>query len=123
MYLYKQGFLFAFCFRSCARSPMESITSRVREIGETFCRSYTQSTDEQPGSHIGTDVECVARFRVWNQGKRNAYVRCRLSIWYSGAVLSQNITKQKTVAVNQNTVKNKTLLQSETKVAVQNQIT
>ncbi|XP_075295150.1 retinoblastoma-like protein 1 isoform X2 [Opisthocomus hoazin] len=39
-------------FESCARSPMESITSRVREIGETFCRSYTQSTDEQPGSHI-----------------------------------------------------------------------
>ncbi|XP_055578161.1 retinoblastoma-like protein 1 isoform X5 [Falco cherrug] len=31
---------------------MESIVSRVKEIGETFCRSYTQSTDEQPGSHI-----------------------------------------------------------------------
>ncbi|XP_066834431.1 retinoblastoma-like protein 1 isoform X6 [Anser cygnoides] len=31
---------------------MESITNRVKEIGETFCRSYTQSTDEQPGSHI-----------------------------------------------------------------------
>ncbi|XP_014816674.1 PREDICTED: retinoblastoma-like protein 1 [Calidris pugnax] len=31
---------------------MESITSRVKEIGERFCRSYTQSTDEQPGSHI-----------------------------------------------------------------------
>uniref|UniRef100_A0A8C3CTF0 Retinoblastoma-like protein 1 n=1 Tax=Cairina moschata TaxID=8855 RepID=A0A8C3CTF0_CAIMO len=28
------------------------ITNRVKEIGETFCRSYTQSTDEQPGSHI-----------------------------------------------------------------------
>ncbi|XP_037257953.1 retinoblastoma-like protein 1 isoform X2 [Falco biarmicus] len=39
-------------FESCARSPMESIVSRVKEIGETFCRSYTQSTDEQPGSHI-----------------------------------------------------------------------
>ncbi|XP_035749405.1 retinoblastoma-like protein 1 isoform X2 [Egretta garzetta] len=39
-------------FESCARSPMESIMSRVKEIGETFCRSYTQSTDEQPGSHI-----------------------------------------------------------------------
>uniref|UniRef100_A0A493TEV0 RB transcriptional corepressor like 1 n=1 Tax=Anas platyrhynchos platyrhynchos TaxID=8840 RepID=A0A493TEV0_ANAPP len=39
-------------FESCARSPMESITNRVKEIGETFCRSYTQSTDEQPGSHI-----------------------------------------------------------------------
>ncbi|NXU89872.1 RBL1 protein, partial [Xiphorhynchus elegans] len=37
---------------SCARSPMESIVSRVKEIGETFCCSYTQSTDEQPGSHI-----------------------------------------------------------------------
>ncbi|XP_055669859.1 retinoblastoma-like protein 1 isoform X2 [Falco peregrinus] len=39
-------------FESCARSPMESIVSRVKEIGETFCRSYTRSTDEQPGSHI-----------------------------------------------------------------------
>ncbi|NXP44080.1 RBL1 protein, partial [Heliornis fulica] len=39
-------------FESCARSPMESIINRVKEIGETFCRSYTQSTDEQPGSHI-----------------------------------------------------------------------
>ncbi|NWV07909.1 RBL1 protein, partial [Ptilonorhynchus violaceus] len=39
-------------FESCARSPMESIMSRVKEIGETFCCSYTQSTDEQPGSHI-----------------------------------------------------------------------
>ncbi|KFQ16507.1 Retinoblastoma-like 1, partial [Leptosomus discolor] len=39
-------------FESCARSPMESIVSRVKEIGETFCRSYTQPTDEQPGSHI-----------------------------------------------------------------------
>ncbi|KAM4649889.1 retinoblastoma-like protein 1 isoform 2-T2 [Amazona ochrocephala] len=39
-------------FESCARSPMESIMSRVKEIGEKFCCSYTQSTDEQPGSHI-----------------------------------------------------------------------
>ncbi|KFP55880.1 Retinoblastoma-like 1, partial [Cariama cristata] len=39
-------------FESCARNPMESIMSRVKEMGETFCRSYTQSTDEQPGSHI-----------------------------------------------------------------------
>ncbi|XP_010210881.1 PREDICTED: retinoblastoma-like protein 1 [Tinamus guttatus] len=39
-------------FESCARSPMESIVNRVKEIGETFCRSYTRSTDEQPGSHI-----------------------------------------------------------------------
>ncbi|NWU99331.1 RBL1 protein, partial [Upupa epops] len=39
-------------FESCARSPLESIVSRVKELGETFCRSYTQSTDEQPGSHI-----------------------------------------------------------------------
>ncbi|XP_054247784.1 retinoblastoma-like protein 1 [Indicator indicator] len=39
-------------FESCARSPLESIVSRVKEIGETFCCSYTQPTDEQPGSHI-----------------------------------------------------------------------
>ncbi|XP_058278664.1 retinoblastoma-like protein 1 isoform X2 [Hirundo rustica] len=39
-------------FESCARSPLESIMSRVKEIGETFCCSYTQSTDDQPGSHI-----------------------------------------------------------------------
>ncbi|NWI45480.1 RBL1 protein, partial [Picathartes gymnocephalus] len=39
-------------FESCARSPLESIMSRVKEIGEIFCCSYIQSTDEQPGSHI-----------------------------------------------------------------------
>ncbi|XP_052539710.1 retinoblastoma-like protein 1 isoform X2 [Tympanuchus pallidicinctus] len=39
-------------FESCARSPAESIMNRVREIGETFCHSYTQPTDELPGSHI-----------------------------------------------------------------------
>ncbi|XP_038015370.1 retinoblastoma-like protein 1 isoform X5 [Motacilla alba alba] len=39
-------------FESCARSPLESIMSRVKEIGETFCCCYIQSTDEQPGSHI-----------------------------------------------------------------------
>ncbi|NXY48987.1 RBL1 protein, partial [Ceuthmochares aereus] len=39
-------------FKACARSPMQSIMSRVKEMGETFCRSYTQSTDKQPGSHI-----------------------------------------------------------------------
>ncbi|NXG44751.1 RBL1 protein, partial [Psilopogon haemacephalus] len=37
---------------SCARSPLESIVSRVKEIGETFCCSYTQPTAQQPGSHI-----------------------------------------------------------------------
>ncbi|XP_015736711.1 retinoblastoma-like protein 1 isoform X4 [Coturnix japonica] len=39
-------------FESCARNPAESIMNRVREIGETFCHSYTQPTDELPGSHI-----------------------------------------------------------------------
>ncbi|NXD88156.1 RBL1 protein, partial [Halcyon senegalensis] len=39
-------------FESCACNPMESIMNRVKEMGETFCHSYTQSTDEQPGSHI-----------------------------------------------------------------------
>ncbi|POI31495.1 hypothetical protein CIB84_004754, partial [Bambusicola thoracicus] len=41
-------------FESCARNPAESIVNRVREIGETFCHSYTQPTDELPGSHIDT---------------------------------------------------------------------
>ncbi|XP_065501656.1 retinoblastoma-like protein 1 isoform X2 [Caloenas nicobarica] len=48
-------------FESCARSPVESIMSRVKEIGETFCRSYTQSTAEQPGSHIDFAVN---RFKL-----------------------------------------------------------
>uniref|UniRef100_A0A8C3I2F2 Retinoblastoma-like protein 1 n=1 Tax=Chrysemys picta bellii TaxID=8478 RepID=A0A8C3I2F2_CHRPI len=39
-------------FESCVRNPMESIMNRVKEIGEAFCRSYTRSTDDQPGSHI-----------------------------------------------------------------------
>lgn len=53
--IYVNKAFFAFGFRSCARSPLESIMSRVKEIGETFCCSYTQSTDEQPGSHIGME--------------------------------------------------------------------
>lgn len=32
---------------------MENIMKIVKEIGEAFCQHYTQSTDEQPGSHIG----------------------------------------------------------------------
>ncbi|XP_040837437.1 retinoblastoma-like protein 1 isoform X2 [Ochotona curzoniae] len=39
-------------FASCMRNPMENITKTVKGIGETFCQHYTQSTDEQPGSHI-----------------------------------------------------------------------
>ncbi|VCW77423.1 unnamed protein product, partial [Gulo gulo] len=34
------------------RNPMENIMKIVKGIGETFCQHYTQSTDEQPGSHI-----------------------------------------------------------------------
>ncbi|XP_004698311.1 retinoblastoma-like protein 1 [Echinops telfairi] len=40
-----------FC-RSCMRNPMENIAKLVRGIGESFCQHYTQSRDEQPGSHI-----------------------------------------------------------------------
>ncbi|KAJ6661016.1 hypothetical protein lerEdw1_016817 [Lerista edwardsae] len=39
-------------FESCVRNPMENIVNRVKEIGDAFCRRYTQSTDDQPGSHI-----------------------------------------------------------------------
>ncbi|XP_036100889.1 retinoblastoma-like protein 1 isoform X2 [Molossus molossus] len=39
-------------FESCMRNPMENIMKIMKEIGETFCQHYTQSTDEQPGSHI-----------------------------------------------------------------------
>ncbi|XP_047395706.1 retinoblastoma-like protein 1 isoform X3 [Sciurus carolinensis] len=39
-------------FESCTRNPKENIMKIVKGIGETFCQHYTQSTDEQPGSHI-----------------------------------------------------------------------
>ncbi|KAG8517856.1 Retinoblastoma-like protein 1, partial [Galemys pyrenaicus] len=39
-------------FESCIRNPMENIMKIVKGIGDTFCQYYTQSTDEQPGSHI-----------------------------------------------------------------------
>ncbi|XP_036758234.2 retinoblastoma-like protein 1 isoform X2 [Manis pentadactyla] len=39
-------------FESCMRNPMENITKIVKVVGETFCQHYTQSTEEQPGSHI-----------------------------------------------------------------------
>uniref|UniRef100_A0A8D0G305 Retinoblastoma-like protein 1 n=1 Tax=Sphenodon punctatus TaxID=8508 RepID=A0A8D0G305_SPHPU len=44
-------------FKSCVRNPMESIVNGVKEIGEAFCQSYTQSTDDQPGSHIDFAVK------------------------------------------------------------------
>lgn len=40
-------------YRSCMRNPMGNIIKIVKGIGETFCQHYTQSTDKQPGSHIG----------------------------------------------------------------------
>ncbi|XP_073930821.1 retinoblastoma-like protein 1 isoform X2 [Castor canadensis] len=39
-------------FESCIRNPVENIMKIVKGIGETFCQHYTQSTDEQPGSHM-----------------------------------------------------------------------
>uniref|UniRef100_F7CLV0 Retinoblastoma-like protein 1 n=1 Tax=Macaca mulatta TaxID=9544 RepID=F7CLV0_MACMU len=39
-------------FESCVRNPMENIMKILKGMGETFCQHYTQSTDEQPGSHI-----------------------------------------------------------------------
>nr|XP_056701013.1 retinoblastoma-like protein 1 isoform X1 [Euleptes europaea] len=48
-------------FESCVRNPVENITNRVKEIGEAFCQSYTQSTDDQPGSHIDFAVN---RFKL-----------------------------------------------------------
>ncbi|XP_029467725.1 retinoblastoma-like protein 1 isoform X2 [Rhinatrema bivittatum] len=39
-------------FKSCVRDPTESIAQRIKNIGEIFCLNYTQSTDEQHGSHI-----------------------------------------------------------------------
>lgn len=50
---WKLNIFLGFCYRSCVRNPTENIVNRVKEIGEAFCRSYTQSTDDQPGSHIG----------------------------------------------------------------------
>uniref|UniRef100_K7GE50 RB transcriptional corepressor like 1 n=1 Tax=Pelodiscus sinensis TaxID=13735 RepID=K7GE50_PELSI len=48
-------------FESCIRNPMDSIMNTVKEIGETFCRSYTQSINDQPGSHID---KCPYNFAV-----------------------------------------------------------
>ena len=39
------------------RNPMENIMKILKGIGETFCQHYTQSTDEQPGSHIGKETK------------------------------------------------------------------
>nr|XP_014340716.1 PREDICTED: retinoblastoma-like protein 1 isoform X2 [Latimeria chalumnae] len=39
-------------FKSCLRDPTETIVSRVKEMGEKFCHHYTQSSEDQPGSHM-----------------------------------------------------------------------
>ncbi|XP_031749859.1 retinoblastoma-like protein 1 isoform X1 [Xenopus tropicalis] len=39
-------------FKSCVRNPLENVLNIVRDIGRRFCHHYTQSTEDQPGSHI-----------------------------------------------------------------------
>ncbi|XP_063311817.1 retinoblastoma-like protein 1 isoform X1 [Pelobates fuscus] len=39
-------------FKSCVRNPMDNILNIVRDIGNSFCQHYTQSTEDQAGSHI-----------------------------------------------------------------------
>ncbi|CAH1277584.1 RBL1 [Branchiostoma lanceolatum] len=39
-------------FSECSRNPQESISSRIKEMGEQFCTSYTQPSEDHPGSHI-----------------------------------------------------------------------
>ncbi|XP_072918384.1 retinoblastoma-like protein 1 isoform X2 [Hemitrygon akajei] len=39
-------------FNSCSRNPIEAISARVKEIGDIFCQHYSQSTENQAGSHI-----------------------------------------------------------------------
>ncbi|KAM4622826.1 retinoblastoma-like protein 1 [Discoglossus pictus] len=39
-------------FKSCSRNPLSNILNTIKEIGHRFCHHYTQSTDEQAGSHI-----------------------------------------------------------------------
>ncbi|XP_038135588.1 retinoblastoma-like protein 1 [Cyprinodon tularosa] len=39
-------------FKSCSRSPTESILTRVKTLGQTFKEHYTNDSDDTPGSHI-----------------------------------------------------------------------
>ncbi|XP_018089739.1 retinoblastoma-like 1 L homeolog isoform X3 [Xenopus laevis] len=39
-------------FKSCVRNPIENVLNIVRDIGLRFVDHYTQSTEDQPGSHI-----------------------------------------------------------------------
>uniref|UniRef100_A0A8C5QCY5 Retinoblastoma-like protein 1 n=1 Tax=Leptobrachium leishanense TaxID=445787 RepID=A0A8C5QCY5_9ANUR len=39
-------------FKSCTRNPMSNIFTMVRDIGNSFCHHYTQSTDVRTGPHI-----------------------------------------------------------------------
>ncbi|KAK7498153.1 hypothetical protein BaRGS_00010741 [Batillaria attramentaria] len=39
-------------FKECSKNPVEEITARVKEMGETFCTHYVQPSDTHPGAHI-----------------------------------------------------------------------
>ncbi|XP_070574365.1 retinoblastoma-like protein 1 [Ptychodera flava] len=39
-------------FKECSKNPQETVTNRVKEIGEIFCEKYAQPSDDLPGSHI-----------------------------------------------------------------------
>ncbi|XP_061544320.1 retinoblastoma-like protein 1 [Phycodurus eques] len=39
-------------FKSCSRDPTESIVSRVKTLGQTFKKHYTDDSDRSSGSHI-----------------------------------------------------------------------
>jgi len=38
-------------FKSCAKNPEETIVNRVKQMGETFCTSFAQPSEDHPGTH------------------------------------------------------------------------
>ncbi|XP_038659764.1 retinoblastoma-like protein 1 isoform X2 [Scyliorhinus canicula] len=47
-------------FNSCSHNPVEAITARMKEMGETFCQCYTQPMENQAGPHIDFAIK-----RLW----------------------------------------------------------
>ncbi|PVD21293.1 hypothetical protein C0Q70_19465 [Pomacea canaliculata] len=39
-------------FKECSKTPLQEITSRVKEMGEIFCKYYVQPSDNCPAGHI-----------------------------------------------------------------------
>lgn len=50
--------------RECKRNPLQSITSRVEQLGEIFLREYIQPSADRPNSPCSTKEFATRRLKL-----------------------------------------------------------